>query len=304
MLRRVASWGGDYTTDKYDVEKIGGVESGVKIELRFKPNKHVNATKIGMVQMVTSKNKGKVVAPPGTAARAIPAGKAGEGAQIDQLGTGGNFANPLYATGVAAAGDTLGSTATNVAWGRHGWRFTDKAGKIQKQDALLKDTPSIAGRGKDASQIFETTALAVSGRQEGTYYGSVQWGWQTDAAGTFSKLPLTLVSNDVPSATFSTASDIWNKSTSPTGKATLDLPLVEGKFTNTAGVWIVSNPATPAGTIVAKVTKNTRVEVTDKGTAKAFNKGAVQWWKVTVVDGTAIGKVGWAMETLLSAMPT
>jgi hypothetical protein len=307
VLRRVASWGGDYTTDKYDVVKTGGVEDGVDIVLRFAPNKRVDAEMIGMVQMVTTKDKGKVVAASATVGtRSIAAGTAGEGAHIDRLSAAGtNYGNPLYATGAPAAGDVLSATATVAGWGQHGWRFTDKAGKLRKQDALLKDTPRIPGHGADASQIFETTALAVAGTQEGTYYGSVQWGWQTDAAGTFSKLPLTLVSNDVPSATFATSSELWNKSKTAAGKETIDLPLVAGKYTNATGVWIVSNPATAATSIVAKVKKNTRVEVTDKGAAQPFNTGAkVQWWKVTVVDGTAIGKVGWAMETMLSDTKT
>ena len=49
--------------------------------------------------------------------------------------------------------------------------------------------------------------------------------------------------------------------------------------------------------------KDTRVEVTDKGEKKHFNQvtdDQYVWWKVTVVDGAAIGKVGWVMQHYLS----
>ena len=45
------------------------------------------------------------------------------------------------------------------------------------------DKPRRGGAKKDSRQIFEATALAIKGAQSGTYYGSVRWGWRTDAAG-------------------------------------------------------------------------------------------------------------------------
>jgi hypothetical protein len=69
---------------------------------------------------------------------------------------------------------------------------------------------------------------------------------------------------------------------------------------------LVSNPSHYKATIIGKLEKNTRLEVTDKGTAKPFNKTADkdQWWKVTIVDGTHIGKVGWVMLADLSDTKT
>src|SRR5690348_6540336 len=93
--RAVATWAGEFDTDKYDtvLDAAKKNEVGVDIELRFKPGKHVDAELIGMVQMVTSKDAGKVVAVNKTVgARSIAAGKAGEGAHIDQLEA---FGNPL-----------------------------------------------------------------------------------------------------------------------------------------------------------------------------------------------------------------
>ena len=39
----------------------------------------------------------------------------------------------------------------------------------------MYDTPSTTTR--TSSMMFETAALAIEGAQEGTYYGSVEWGW-------------------------------------------------------------------------------------------------------------------------------
>ena len=134
----------------------------------------------------------------------------------------------------------------------------------------------------------------------------MQWGWEKDAVGKVKKFPLTLVSNDVPSSVFARASELWNKAKTSKGKETIDLPIVTGKYTNTARVWLVSNPSKYKSTIMGKPAKNTHLEVTDKGTKQRFNRtiDKYKWWKVTVVDGTHIGKVGWVMQTLLSDKKT
>jgi hypothetical protein len=291
IQRAVATWAGSWDTDKYAAvnDPVTKKPIGADIVLRFKPGADVNSTLFGMVQMVTTKDLGKVVAiNPTVGARSIPKGTAGEGAHIDQLA---QFGNPLYATGAFKAKDKLGTTPTHATWGQHGWRFLDKASKLHKQDSLLKDTPTLPGHGANASQIFEVTALAVGGVQEGTYYGSVRWGWQTDAANKFTKLPLSLVSNDVPSKTFAAAVPLWGANKTSLGKDTIPLPLAEGMYTNVPGVWLVGNPAKFKDTIISKLAKNTRLEVTHKGPA---------WSKVTIVAGGAIGKVGWVAKNLLS----
>ncbi len=314
IQRAVKTWGGEYDTDKYELAKTPGVD-GVVIELRFKPNKHVDAELIGMTQTARSLQKGGPVPAKaivtGKAEEAafeshrIPVGKANAGTMIDQLV---QFRNPLYATGATGAKDTLSTTPTPdpVNWGEHGWHYTDKAGKPQKHDALLKDKPALSSGLKESSQVFEATALAIKGIQEGTFYGSVQWGWEKNAAGKVKTLPLTLVSNDVPSSVFSKATELWNKGKTSKGEATIELPNVAGKYTNTLGVWLVSNPSHYKTTIIGMLAKNTRLEVTNKGTAEPFNKAADKdkWWKVTIVDGTHIGKVGWVMQADLSDTKT
>ena len=302
-LQRVSTWAGEWTTDKYDVIKSddGKTDVGVDIELRFKPNKHVDAKQIGTLQMVNSIDKGVPIAINDTVKdRSIPAGDPGAGNHIDQSASN---RNPLYAVeGAPAADKKLTDKAPNATWGQHGWHYKDDKDAIQEQDALLKDTPTLPDRGANASQMFESTALAIEGTQEGSYYGSVQWGWQTDAKGDFTKLPLTVVSNDVPSGTFAAAADKWNSSKTDGGDETLDLNVASGKFTNHERVWLVSNPSQYKSTIMSKLDKDTRLEVTDKGDGQRFNKTSDQykWWKVTIVEGTAIGQVGWVMQTLLS----
>jgi Domain of unknown function (DUF4157) len=302
IQRAVATWAGEFETDKYDtvldVAKKNAV--GVDIVLRFKPGKHVNAKRIGMVQMTTSKESGKSVFPgagPTIKARSIAAGK-DEGAHIDQFEA---YANPLYATKAAGPKDRLADTPTDKSWGRHGWRFTDSKGKLHQRDAILRDKPSIELHGPNSSQVFETTAVAVKGVQEGTWYGSVEWGWRSDAANKFSKLPLTLVQKDVPTGTFSAAAGLWAANPTSTGAATLPLPMIMGKYTNAAGAWLLQDPSKYPATRIGKLAKNTRIEVTDQGAAAAFNKpGKTHWWKVTVVDGALVGRVGWVMESLLA----
>lgn len=161
----------------------------------------------------------------------IPAGEAGAGTGIDRLPA---YGNPLYAADKPAAKDGLADTATHAGWGQHGWRYTDSAKKTQKQDAILKDKPQLFSTRKESSQVFETTALAVKGAQSGTFYGSVRWGWQKDAAGKVSKLPLTLVSQGVPSATFGRASELWNTAKTSEGKDTIDLPVTNVHVINSA----------------------------------------------------------------------
>jgi hypothetical protein len=301
---RLATWAGDYTTDSYTTTKDGaGNPIGVDIVLRFKPNKDVDATHIGMVQMVTSRDLGKTLAvDPTVGARSIPAGKAGEGAHIDQ---DKGHANPLYVAGAAGVKDTLADTPPDLGrgvggYGQYGWHFTDKAGKLRTKDATLKDKPDIPGHGADASQIFETTALAVAGVQRGTYYGSVRWGWRTDAANKFTRLALSVVSNDVPSATFVRAARQWAATPTSGGAKAIPLPSTRGKFASTA-TSLVADPNNVAGTTIGPLDKNTRLEQTQLGTTLPFNKGAADpWRKVTVVDGTLVGRVGWVLSSALS----
>ena len=300
-VHRVATWAGDFDTDKYDIVKDAtGDSTGVDIELRFKPGKNVNATLIGMTQLVNTKYKGAPLAGNATvAARSIPAGQPDAGAHIDRLAA---YGNPLYATKQPAAKDKLASTPTDPFWGQHGYRYqTGNPPTTKERDALLKDTPELRGHGPNASQIFESTAVAVSGVQKGTYYGSVQWGWRSDATNNFTKLPLTVVSNDVPSASFNTAAGLWAANPTSTGQATIPLPTAQGKFTNIVDVELRSTPSDTPSSVLGKLAKNTRLEATDSQTVPT-KSGKGPWTKVTVVGGGGplVGRVGWVLSATLA----
>lgn len=300
IQRAVQTWGGEYDTDKYELASDPGMD-GVAIELRFKPGKNVNAELIGMTQTARSSQKsGPVPASMFATTEAekkafeshrIPAGQSNAGTMIDRLVS---FGNPLYATGAPGAKDTLATTPTKAYWGQHGWRYTDKSAKLQIQDALLKDTPALPASLKESSQVFETTALAVKGTQEGTFYGSVRWGWEKDASGNVKKLPLSLVSQGVPSATFGIASELWNKAKTSTGQETIDLPIVNVKVTSQAKTQLYASVADAASKATAAGTTlpaSTRFRILH--TIFVLDPPA---HKIEIVDGPLTGQTGYILE--------
>ena len=247
LMRAVATSGGEWDTTKYDLlqdkDQSGNPAPvawglrGLDIELNFKPNNSVDAETIGLTQSVQAFVNNAPNLTPAASTRAIPAadainintgaGETDEGTAIDRAA---GFNNPIYAVDNPASA-SLADPSTDPGWGQHGFHFTDKGNVLKQQDAILKDTPMRPGAQKDSRHIFETTALATKGAQTGTYYGSVRWGWRTDAKGVFTKLPLEKVSDGVPSSTFLKAAGIWNPGTSSTGAQNVDLPIPDVKVT-------------------------------------------------------------------------
>jgi hypothetical protein len=301
IQRAVKTWGGEFDTDKYDLTKDPGMD-GVDIVLRFKPGANANAELIGMTQTARSREKGVPVNIGGTAAdqkalkeRTIPSGETGAGTRVDHLAA---HANPFYATKKPSATDTLADTPTEASWGQHGWRYTDNAGKLQTQDALLKDRPQLSGTQKETSQVFEATALAVKGAQTGTFYGSVQWGWEKNAAGNVSKLPLSLISQGVPSATFGRASELWNKSKTSEGMESIDLPVVSVKVITGANAQLFTNPNAAQSVMIP----GTPLPV---GTRFRVLQNAQYVWVqpvlyIEIVDGPLTGQRGYILNTVAS----
>jgi len=247
LQRAVTTSGGEWDTDQYELKKDEdgsgttfdpsvGVR-GADIKLKFTPNTTVDAEIIGLTQSVQAMIGGSPNLTPSAATRAIPAkdaqalntgpGETDEGTAIDRAG---GYNNPIY--GVASAASTgLADTNYRSGLGQEGWHYKDKGGTQLKRDATLFDTPRRSGAAKDARHIFETTALATKGTQAGTYYGSVRWGWRTDAAGNHTKIDLAVISEGVPSSTFMKAAEIWNKGKSSAGAANVQLPTVDVKVT-------------------------------------------------------------------------
>ncbi len=95
----------------------------------------------------------------------------------------------------------------------YGHRYT-VGGKLHGPvPAELHDAPQDPTASPSSKQVLETAALAMEGTMAGTYLGSVEWGWQRDAKGVFSTIPVKVAkSPGVPSANFLTAATIWNAS--------------------------------------------------------------------------------------------
>ena len=251
FIQRLPTDFGDFKDTTYNTLKNKtGKEIGVEIVLEFKPNQKVNAKLFGLTQALKPTNKGKPNPVDVTAEKRMVKKGVGAGWYIDQLGQK-KFRNPMYAVGAVSATDIelgqgvtpekiraltpkqikqveAGGTKgqTHTGWGEHGYRYKD-AGGWKEKVANLHDTPVRPNGGKNAGQVFETAALAMEGAQKGTYYGSVEWGWKTDDAGVFTKLPLKVVSMGVPSDEFMAAAKMWKKSKTAGNESVIPLPIVE-----------------------------------------------------------------------------
>lgn len=234
MQMAIDTFGGSWDTDEYKTvqdEANGTVYDpavgvrGANIKLKFTPNADANAELIGITQTAQSTSGGGHPFIDGNATRESRAISTGteRGTMIDRAD---GYNNPIYAVDSTPSA-SLDDTSTHAGWGQHGWYYTDKANALQEQDATLIDEPRLGGAAKDSQQIFESTALALKGNQIGTYYGSVQWGWKTDAKGKHELLPFKKISDGVPSGKFMRAAEVWNNAQDSTGADTINLPLRE-----------------------------------------------------------------------------
>ena len=266
---------GEFDTTMYNTLGPAGGEYGVEIEMEFDPDKaKVDAEQIGLVQSVRVRLGGKRADLwPSHGNRVVPSG-VGKGFQIDRQY--GNFGNPLYVTGEAALTDKLHDTPTDPEWGRHGWNYTDKTGKVRHEKARLKDKANLQGHSKDAGQELETAALAVEGTQSGIYMGSVTWGWNVDKKGKFTLQPLTLKSKGDPSAEFIAAAKQWNKT------------FANGKVETTADPTNVYDP-TSGYSVAFTVDKGTKVRVSEK---KIFIDKNIVYSVAEFLDGPEKGYAG------------
>jgi hypothetical protein len=224
---------GTFDTAKYeDVEDDQTHDkNGVFIKLQFDPDPaKVDASKIELVQAVRVQLAGQAAyVQPSQAGRMVPSG-ASAGYQIDRT-TESGLGNPMYAAQAPGPKDTLGSTPLNPRGAQFGFNFDDSAGH-HHDVALMQDRAHLPDHGNDAAEVFETAALALEGKQAGTYLGSVSWGWTVDHAGKFTRLPLTAGSKGKPSANFVEAAKMWNKwTTLGTLKTNKKADVYDSKFT-------------------------------------------------------------------------
>jgi hypothetical protein len=218
-----------------DLTDNNGTPIGVAMYLKFHPGTEVRADSIGLTQAAMGTIRGATITRGVLGLHQATSG-AGIGRFIDRLP---GQPNPLYGTTetVSPGGDPANladypsrtitpltpaqQAAAAVQTGAQGIQFTGGSqkgfrkvvnGAFVSQSADLYDAAMIGAPVPSSGQVFETTALALEGPQRGTYYGSVKWGWLTDAAGAFTRIPFDIVSQGVPSVDFLTAATIWNPS--------------------------------------------------------------------------------------------
>ncbi len=297
VQRSVATSGGVWDTDQYDLARdVYGDGSpapaaqgwrGLDITLKFTPAEVVDAESIGLTQSVQAFVNNAPNLTPAASTRAIPAGEArpantganetDEGTAIDRAA---GYNNPIYPV-ASAASASLADTNTAAGWGQLGWRYTDATGALKTQDAKLIDAPRRANAAKDSRHIFEATAVATKGTQAGVYYGSIRWGWRTDSAGAFTKIPLEVVSTGAPSSSFMKAAAIWNQGKSSTGAANIQLPTADIKVTDAP---LTLMPPIPRQNITLPV--GTRLQVLEEWHPPLLVG------TVVVVDGPNVGQQG------------
>lgn len=219
------TFGGQWSTEDYK-KFTNATQRGCEIKLLFKPNDLVDSPKIGLTQSVTPiKNGSQSAVRPEVASRSNTAAEGDAGRYHDRAA---ERTNPIYGMANPTGADTSlgsGTETGNSHWGKR----VVNAGTVDAEDAWLWDQPKRGySAGDTLSMTFETTAVSVEGPQQGTYYGSVEWGFTVDAADNHTLLPLRVVRMGTPSAEFMTSARKWNDATvdiGGTATATQDLPL-------------------------------------------------------------------------------
>lgn len=211
-----------YGTFSVDDAKYKFVNSNKELDanITFEPGDNTDATKIGLTQIIKNQQNGKNQAIDPNAATRMT----GDGHRIDRLS---NMNTPIYGSDALATGKGLKDTKqdnndttdpTNLEPGvkrnatyelGHHYKVKKEDENFKTKNAGLYDGPTIEG-GANSMKEFETTALALDGKQKGEYYGSVKWGWEKDGTGTLKKIDFDLVSKGVPSKNFMEATEKWN----------------------------------------------------------------------------------------------
>lgn len=297
QLVDATTMGGDWTYRKYN-PLVGPPKWGQEIELDFDPNDKVNATQIGLIQTVNTIKQGQPYAINNNQLiknRSIKAGNAGqyldksdEGFHVDRAS--GAY-NPIYGTKEGSNVQEPEFTPFKAKTNRIGKRIV-KSGEEEKEKASLRDFPKITNAASNSSAYFETTALAISGEQKGTYYGSVKWGWKTDALGNHAPLVPGAVSQGTPTATFMKSAKLWNSSSNDGGKRVKPIPLADTKRVKAGGTTLYRDQERKDRRQLTMLAENTEVQT--KGAGKVGNM-----YSVTVMSGEHMGKTGYIIFDFL-----
>ncbi len=184
---------------------------GVSMKLEFVAGPAVHADKIGLTQIVQHYLNGKPQTIDKYKQKMLVDAEEGYKAHIDVKE---ETVDPMYAWDPkqrVGVNQKVGTGNAKPFYGQWGSRQQPATLLDDPQDRGVLGPPTSKTNVPNSGQVFETTALALEGEQEGTYYGSVKWGWKTDAEGNFFVLPLTVVSRGSVSKTFAEAIETWNK---------------------------------------------------------------------------------------------
>jgi hypothetical protein len=291
----VESWAGTFDNDlQYDLKNEndgkGHGAYGSWIQIRFTPKPVVHADKVALVQTAVSTWNDQTYFIGTEAERKAAADRAtSAGIQIDQRGP--SSTTPLLGMkNPPSGGDLAASVPNDVKFGIPSAKDAESRKASMFDPAGLTSIPDEVA----ASQSLETAALAVSGPQQGVYYGSVRWGWDKPAgAKTATLKPFQSASKDAPSAEFRDASEQWNKSKTDQGGARIALPLTLGKYIARTGTLLMERA--DGGKQVTRLELNARVEITGQSDPKHPD-----WSSVIVTEGSHTGKQGWVKTALLS----
>lgn len=106
----------------------------------------------------------------------------------------------------------------------------ERRGEVASVPAILRDAPGVGGWEPGIApleQHFETSALVVSGPDQGLWLGSIAWGQRVDDAGRVMAVPARVASHGEPTAAMGGAIDQWNSAETVAG-ASIDLPRTGG----------------------------------------------------------------------------
>jgi uncharacterized protein DUF4157 len=124
--------------------------------------------------------------------------------------------NPIYGVGFSAPAPstTLNDGTPTVGRTRRGAHVRNPVtGALDPPvNAQMEDGPGrvLEVAGQSFEMTFEIAALVTAGPMQDTYLGSVQWGWQSDAAGFVTLKPFVALASGAPTATFMQAASTWN----------------------------------------------------------------------------------------------
>ena len=224
VQRVIKTAGGVWDTTEYEVwgpgrppsEGGGGDEGvGATISLHFTPGSGAPFyAKIGLIQSVKALANDK---PNPTGWEAVELDDDGRAIDRDYRGNGADNTSPLYgAMNIKTSkggksprvketpklSDNIKSDNKSSAYGMR-YRFS------KNKPATLWDEPSsVLGK---VSKEFETSAVVLEGRREGTYLGSVGWGYKFEPGHSGpEKLPFRKLTDGNPTVEFMAAAQKWN----------------------------------------------------------------------------------------------